>query len=236
MKAQVTDFPDISIAHSLNNACTISSVAELAIGAFRDFGAENIVGGLSPRFADPTFQPRKHILLAHSSAEWGERYFNGRYFNNDPIIRSIRDGRSGLDWRDIETRHLDQEGCRIMAEAHAHGIRCGYTVSFPMMGDWIMGLSISGTHLDLPYEQRSRFSLLSSWILYKSLIFCNEDIKNAHLSPRERQAFQLAKSGLTKKQIAVSMGITIHGADKHLRSIRKKFGVSRMAQAISQSV
>ena len=45
---------------------------------------------------------------------------------------------------------------------------------------------------------------------------------------------QLAASGLNEREIGAKMGISGHGVDKHLRSVREKVQARNTAQAVAE--
>jgi DNA-binding CsgD family transcriptional regulator len=51
------------------------------------------------------------------------------------------------------------------------------------------------------------------------------------LSAREREVLELASSGLTNRQIAIRLRLTIHAVKFHLAAIYRKLGVANRTEA-----
>jgi DNA-binding NarL/FixJ family response regulator len=55
--------------------------------------------------------------------------------------------------------------------------------------------------------------------------------RDAPLSPREREVLDLAALGLTNRQIALQLHLSVHAVKFHLVSIYRKLGVSNRTEA-----
>ena len=53
----------------------------------------------------------------------------------------------------------------------------------------------------------------------------------AALNPREREVLALVAQGLSNAEIGAALGMTANGANHHLKSIFRKFGVHKRTQA-----
>jgi DNA-binding CsgD family transcriptional regulator len=51
------------------------------------------------------------------------------------------------------------------------------------------------------------------------------------LSPRETRVIELASRGLTNRQAAAELGLTIHAVKFHLSSVYRKLGVANRTEA-----
>jgi DNA-binding NarL/FixJ family response regulator len=59
----------------------------------------------------------------------------------------------------------------------------------------------------------------------------HQDIQSRQLSPREAQVMQLMAEGMTNRQIAGQLSVTVHAVKFHLASIYQKFGVHNRTEA-----
>ncbi len=57
-----------------------------------------------------------------------------------------------------------------------------------------------------------------------------------HLTPREREILEAMVRGLTKKEIAAELGLSVHTADFHLRHIYEKLHVNTRTGAVAKAV
>jgi DNA-binding CsgD family transcriptional regulator len=52
------------------------------------------------------------------------------------------------------------------------------------------------------------------------------------LSPRERQVLEMASKGLTNRQIASRLSVTVHAVKFHLAGVYRKLGVRNRTEAV----
>jgi DNA-binding NarL/FixJ family response regulator len=57
-----------------------------------------------------------------------------------------------------------------------------------------------------------------------------------HLTNRERQVLKLLLDGLSNKQIALQLGVSLHGAKRHVSSIISKYHCTNRGQVIAKAV
>jgi DNA-binding CsgD family transcriptional regulator len=57
----------------------------------------------------------------------------------------------------------------------------------------------------------------------------DDDLRS--LSPRERRVVELASRGLTNRQAAAELGLTVHAVKFHLASVYRKLGVANRTEA-----
>jgi DNA-binding NarL/FixJ family response regulator len=58
-----------------------------------------------------------------------------------------------------------------------------------------------------------------------------QTVRTRALSPREAQVLQLMTKGMTNRQIAGHLSVTVHAVKFHLASIYRKFGVHNRTEA-----
>ncbi len=59
--------------------------------------------------------------------------------------------------------------------------------------------------------------------------------KVVRLTPRESETLACLLRGKTYWQIGKAMGISRHGVDKHMRSLREKFGAATSIQVVVEA-
>jgi LuxR family quorum sensing-dependent transcriptional regulator len=98
-----------------------------------------------------------------------------------------------------------------------------------------IGFSIGGEHIEISEQERDQLKLLATFAVDRALQLKEFDqlplLKGVTL--RERRALQLAADGLKDHEIAIRMGISHHGAEKHLRSVRSKLEAKNTTNAIA---
>jgi DNA-binding CsgD family transcriptional regulator len=56
------------------------------------------------------------------------------------------------------------------------------------------------------------------------------------LSPREREVLDAVTLGLTNREIAIRLGVTVHAVKFHLASIYRKLGAANRTEAVAMSL
>jgi len=59
---------------------------------------------------------------------------------------------------------------------------------------------------------------------------------SSELTPRERELLQLLAEGLTAKQIAKSLGVSVKTVETHRRNIAQKLGAGSVADLIKYAI
>lgn len=199
------------------------------------FGATHVLAGSFPKFGLERRRQLDHIILGAWPSEWVSHYFRSGYVYHDPTIRMVREKHLPFFWRDIALRRLPSEATRIMGEARDFGLEDGFTFGLQTPDGATIGFSISGAHLEMDDRDRDRVTLLASIAVDRALQLKELDRNppSMGVTPRERRALQLAADGLRENEIAVRMGISGHGANKHLRSVRAKLEARNTPNAIA---
>jgi DNA-binding NarL/FixJ family response regulator len=64
----------------------------------------------------------------------------------------------------------------------------------------------------------------------------SKPLPETHLSEREREVLQIMAEGLTKKEIAVKLELSIHTVDNYLRRIYRKLHVNTLQGAVAKAM
>jgi LuxR family quorum sensing-dependent transcriptional regulator len=200
------------------------------------FGATNVLAGTMPALGQMKRQQVGHILLNAWPNDWMSHYFSNDYLHHDPTIWMVREQHSPFLWREIEMQRLQSGVARlVMGEAKEFGLRNGFTVALQTLEGTAIGFSIGGEHIEISEQERDQLKLLATFAVDRALQLKEFDqlplLKGVTL--RERRALQLAADGLKDHEIAIRMGISHHGAEKHLRSVRGKLEAKNTTNAIA---
>jgi hypothetical protein len=204
------------------------------------YGAIRSVGGrMQPMTFFETYAPRG----------WGDRYLGRRHYEIDP--RFPRQGYFGLpmvwDIQDLESNagphgRSGRLG-RFLADMHETGIGSGIfqTVANPASNEFtIISLLSSRTSRDWITDSVIGRSLLISLSLHEYLANCTE-IQAPRQHPCEglggiRVAIlQHLAQGMSDKQIANCIGMSVSNIDYHMRRLRTHFNVRSRLQLIKAS-
>ncbi|MBB3285136.1 MULTISPECIES: autoinducer binding domain-containing protein [Rhizobium] len=224
---------------AMEAAQTEADILRLVLVYISRFGATNVLAGTMPPIGDTKRQQVGHILLNAWPTDWISRYFSNDYLRHDPTIDMVKEQHAPFFWRDIEGWRLQNTRARdVMGEAGEFGLREGFTIALQTFDGTVIGFSIGGEHLEIKEQERGGLQLLATFAVDRA--FQLRDLDQLPLlkgvTPRERRALQLAADGLRDHEIAVRMGITHHGAEKHLRSVRDKLEAKNTTNAIAIAI
>ncbi|WP_349963116.1 autoinducer binding domain-containing protein [Rhizobium sp. ZPR3] len=224
---------------AMESAQTEADILRQVLAYIARFGATNVLAGTMP----PTGQTRRqqvgHVLLNAWPNDWISRYFENDYLSHDPTIRMVREQHAPFFWRDIEgQRGQSAQAREVMGEAKEFGLREGFTIALRTFDGIAVGFSIGGDHIEIREQERSGLQLLATIALDRALQLRELDelplLKG--VTSRERRALQLAADGLRDHEVAIRMGISHHGAEKHLRSVRDKLEAKNTTNAIAIAI
>lgn len=224
---------------AMDAALTEADILRQVLTYVGRFGATNVLAGTMPATGQTKRQQVGHVLLNAWPNDWILRYFNNDYQHHDPTIGMVREKHAPFLWRDIEARRLQSATARdVMGEAGEFGLREGYTLALQTLGGTVIGFSIGGEHIEMKDYERGGLGLLATCAVDRALQLRELDQLPLQkgITSRERRALQLAADGLKDHEIGIRMGITHHGAEKHLHSVREKLEAKNTTNAIAIAI
>lgn len=250
MKTDTSSFPaepvsapmfeeTMALIAAMEAAQTEADILRQVLAYVGRFGATHVLAGTMPAIGQTKRQQVGHILLNAWPNDWIMRYFDNDYLRHDPTIRMVREKHAPFLWQDIEAQQLQNPVARdVMGEAGEFGLREGFTIAFETFDGTAIGFSIGGERIEMREQERGGLQLLATFAVDRVLQLEEADqlplLKG--VSARERRALQLAADGLKDHEIALRMGITHHGAEKHLRSVRDKLEARNTTNAIAIAI
>lgn len=224
---------------AMEAAQTEADILQQVLAYVGRFGATHVLAGTMPTIGQTKRQQVGHILLNAWPNDWILRYFNNDYLRHDPTIRMVKEKHAPFLWRDIETQRLQNPEARdVMGEAGEFGLREGFTIALETFEGTAIGFSIGGEHIEIKEQERGGLQLLATFAVDRVLQLEEADQVPLQrgVTVRERRALQLAADGLKDHEIALRMGISHHGAEKHLRSVRGKLEARNTTNAIAIAI
>jgi DNA-binding CsgD family transcriptional regulator len=203
----------------------------------RDIGYDQVLFGIELRL--PTMQPVQHITSGYPDDYqllYQERAFLGR----DPTVAHCLTSTEPLVWRE---QMYDPSSYEILEESHKFGLGHGLSVPVHESGRIVSMLSLAR---DRPFDSASEkaYVLAAGNVLAHCLHVASENIilpevlaqRRPHLSPREKQCFQLVALGKSNWDIGQLLNISEETAAFHVKNVLKKLQVSTRMQAVAIGV
>lgn len=222
---------------SMDRTASAEDVRQFLLSALKDFGVEYLLAGTIPLPGMMARQQQAHVLLTTHPPEWQRRYFTRGYLFKDPTVTAVATGTSPFSWSEIRARSEESGARRIFDEAAEFGLAEGFTVPLLTLEGKTGGFSFAGERLDLSAADRGMLNLIANYAFGQLLLLHEQPAaKPIVLAPRERESLQWAAEGKSDWEIGELMGISEHGADRHLRSARRKLGTYSRTHAVAQAI
>lgn len=214
---------------------TVMQAAIHAIGFdYLGYGTAANVGG--------QIQPRT-FFDTYTAPGWRDRYFRERYFEIDP--RNPQPGMFGLPmvWDADDLEHTPPGGIpplrlrRFLDDLRDAGIRSGVFLNLPMPGtsDIVIISFMSGIESRRWIGDTVLGQALTLGLGLHEFLTCHAEIPTAGrpkegLSDVQRDILACLAQGLSDKEIARRMDMSIFNVDYHMRRLRSHFGVRNRVQ------
>lgn len=185
------------------------------------------------------------FCVTHGDADWTQRYFGRRFHAVDPrlhaVMRSVLPCRWSLRTlsKTVPAGRRGEALAGLLEALDEAGMRSGAMFGIP------------GPRL----EERSIFSISSSrhanektgdsampHVLMLAMCLHEFYLKHVHwpepdcpalpLGDRQRQVLHALATGLTDREIAATLGLSMHGVDYHLRKLREHFAVRNRIELV----
>jgi LuxR family transcriptional regulator, quorum-sensing system regulator BjaR1 len=231
----------LAFIRGLDRARNLEDVSAQVMRHVAPLGVEHMVATTIPGPNLNRQQQLRHLLLNRWPAEWATRYASRGYVAHDATIRRLKSSPEPFLWSELAPYVRDDLSARrIMDEATEFNLKEGFTLSLQTLDRQTVLFSLGGQHLDINSDTRGVLTLVANYAISRAIMLNPESNANANaavvLSSREREALQWASEGKGDWEIGEVMNISEHGADKHMRSVRAKLGVSNRTQAVAEGI
>lgn len=205
--------------------------------AAREIGYDQVLFGIELRL--PVVGPLQHITSAYPEA-YQVLYQERAFLTKDPTVVHCQTRTEPLVWREQMYEGASRE---MMEEAQKFGLQHGVSLPVHERGKIVSMLSLGR---DKPFESEAEreYVLSAGNILAHSLHFASENLilpdlleeRRPHLSPREKECFQLVAQGKSNWDIGQLLAISEAAAAFHVKNVLKKLRVSTRMQAVAIGV
>lgn len=228
----------LGFLRSIDRTASTTDVASVLIDGLQGFGIEHLIATTIPAPQTPRHLHRAHILLNTYPAEWMNRYLSKGYAYLDPVVDRVQSQYDPFLWTELRERSGDVTGRRIFDEASDFRLCEGIAVPLVTLEGVSAVFCFSGERMELEKSDQAMLQLVASYafgqlVLMRSQISTSPRIKFA---PREREALQWMAEGKSDWEIGELMGISLHGVDYHLRSVRNKLGTANRTQTVATAL
>ncbi len=224
------------VLQAIHRTATPENVRDQLLRTLAGVGVEHVLLA-TLRICDAVPCDRRPTVFAGTYPdEWARRYYARDYILHDPVVRGVGERGSGFAWSDPGLCAPDDRAARrVLDEAGEFGLREGFTLPLLTLEGDTAGVSFVGEKLDLSPAVRGMLTLVGTYALGQVLLLAKGETGPLAepLSPRERESLQWAADGKSDQEIADAMGISAHGAIRHLRAVRRKLGTTSRAHAVA---
>ena len=203
----------------------------------REIGYDQVLFAIEMRL--PGAAPLQHIASGFHP-EYQLLYQERAFLNQDPTVPYCQTHTEPLIWRE---QMYGMNAAEMMEEARKHGLGHGLSLPVHESGKVVSMLSL-GRDRGFATDSEREFVLAAGNVLAHCLHVASENIilpgvlaaRRPHLSPREKQCFQLVALGKSNWDIGQLLNISEAAAAFHVKNILKKLGVSTRMQAVAIGV
>ena len=231
---------DVSESHLLAFMSSVVSVrdeSELITtmkNAGRAMGYDQVLFGIQLDL--PGVGALQHVVSGYPPA-YQLLYQQRAFIARDPTVTHCQTSTEPLVWTEAI---YNAESYELMEEARGHGLGHGISVPLHEGGQVVSMLSLGR---EKPFESAvERAEVLaaanvlahcvhavSSRLIVPDLLVS----RRPHLSPREKQCFQLVAAGKSNWDIGCILGVSESAAAFHVKNVLKKMRVSSRMQAVA---
>ncbi|MGY2051889.1 LuxR family transcriptional regulator [Methylobacterium sp. JK268] len=221
---------------AIHRAATTDHVRDQLLKTLAGLGVEHLLVATLRLRPAPPLEPTATVYINTYPDAWVRRYHARGYILQDPIVRGLDGRMAGIAWSDPGFCPADDRAARrVLDEAGEFGLRSGFTLPLPTPDGDLAVVNFVGEHLTLDPAARGTLTLVGTYALGQVLLLGGAEVEPfaEPLSPRERESLQWAAEGKSDHEIADVMGISEHGAIRHLRAVRRKLGTTSRAHAVA---
>jgi DNA-binding CsgD family transcriptional regulator len=233
----------LSCVQNLEGEDSLVGIAEAM--TFRDLEnaagrALAVLGGLQFAYRLELSHDVCPIILSNYDDEWVRRYVDRNYFKRDPVVRAMRDRLLPLWWADLDWSIT--ENVKFFREAEEFGIG-PHGVTLKVRGptrEWGL-FSATFPYLYPTLLERSASVKELLWLVH---VIHDHTLKLANatahrrdpLSLREKQCLQGLAQGLSAKQVAFELHLSMTAIRLLIRAAQEKLGVHTIHGAVAEAM
>lgn len=227
----------LALISAVTSVKTEAELLEKSQPIARAMGFDQFLFGIEMRLAGT--DPVQHITSGFNR-DYQLLYQQRAFIGVDPTVPHCQTRTDPLIWKDAMYGDTSRE---MMEEARRFGLR--YGVSLPVHESEKV-VSMLSLGRDQPFESEAErdFVLAAGNVLAHCLHVAAENVivpeviasRRPHLSPREKQCFQLVAHGKSNWDIGQILNISEAAAAFHVKNVLKKLKVSSRMQAVAIGV
>lgn len=180
--------------------------------------------------------------VAHNFPDdWIDYYFAHDYPSKDPVVVYAPALEGPFLWRSLDTRfELDRAQRTLMQQAREAKLRNGVGVSLhaPRGDVFLVTFAAGDGHPDAAAEMsKLRLLAVQFHAAYSCVGRTGDDAQSAVvLSPRERECLQWLALGKTPWDIGMTLSISEHTVNFHVRNLYRKLEASNRTMAVVKAI
>lgn len=190
------------------------------------------------RLPQPRLKIAAYMLMRSWPQEWLTYYDARSYYRHDPIATACFATVRPFIWSTITAGPLSDMERRIMKDAHDIGMINGLSVPIVDINGFQAVVSMAGRGFDLDPDGLKALHLLSL-VAFETAerISGNGKVRcSPPLSVREQEVLQYAASGLSQRETAERLGISVETTITHTRKARVKLGAANVTHAVVKAL
>ncbi|QHB28166.1 transcriptional regulator [Pseudomonas monteilii] len=220
-------------ALEIEAALTLESIKKAVRGLAKPYGYDRFV-----LFSASTASEEVVERIYWVEGDWfdnGEAVDAETYVRHCPVTRHLLNARHSFFWR--KTQVKGEERYRVIRAPGGPGIQ---GLQVPVFGPQGLegAMSLGGEPVDGRAQVRLGLSLVATAAFFAARRMLEAPLDEAFrvLSLREREVMEWTAAGRRQADIAATLGLSERTVENHLRSARRRLGVTTTAQAIRVAI
>lgn len=206
------------------------------------FGFDRLLYGYT-RFRTPTGfgDPDDFLVMTNHKPEYVNSFIREGHYFNAPMVQwaAANTGACSWNWVAQNMDSLSESELKVLAFNQKHGVRAGYSISFPdatIRNKGAIALTaredLTQDDVDAIWAENGREIEVMNGLMHLKLIQLPYKGSERQLTKRQREVLEWVRDGKTTQDIAEIIGLTAATVEKHLRLAREALDVDTTAQAV----
>ena len=230
--------------HFLSYSKTLEELWDAHCRQMAKFGFDRLIYGHTQYRTETSLgDPEDFLILTNHEKSYLDGFLRDGLYFHAPMLKWALDNEGAASWNIAQNMvangKLSARELNVLEFNKAHGVTCGYTVSFTSVSmrskgaiSLSAGQASSQAEVDDIWAEFGEDILLMNNMAHLKILTLPYNAPNRALTRRQREALQWVGDGKTTQDIALLMGLTAATVEKHLRLAREALSVETTAQAV----
>lgn len=227
------------VINNINSSETSEDAFQHFCTEVKNCGYERVVFSLMTDHPTLNLQ-KEHGLVTNYPDDWMKHYVSQKYAAIDPVRSQILASRKPFLWSELtKSPNCNAKQIKMMREAEEANVANGLGISMMSQHGEIAGIGLAKSQFTKNYADFSdvaKINLLSIFFYEKYRESSENNRKQIHLTPKEKDVLRWAAEGKTDEDIGTIMGIEVSTVRFHWNNIFEKLTANSRVYAVTKAL